>query len=81
MSDATNKPRRTSSRAPLPIRALTPRGAGHQFLFYGDACSGVPGAPHERTFASINAVIQRLFPAPDFILFTGDEIIGLTADP
>jgi hypothetical protein len=60
---------------------LLPRGAGHQFVLYGDACSGVSGAPHERTFASVNAVIQRLSPPPECIAFTGDEIIGLTADP
>ncbi len=62
------------------IPALLPRAPGHQFVLYGDACSGVPGAPHEKTFASVNAVIQRLQPQPEFILFPGDEIIGLTAD-
>jgi Calcineurin-like phosphoesterase len=65
---------------PDPIRALLPRGSGHQFVFCGDACSGVPGAAHEATFASINAVVRRLSPAPDFIIFAGDEIVGLTAD-
>ena len=63
------------------IPALLPRGEGHQFLLYGDSCSGVPGALHEKTFASVNAVVQRLRPQPDFILFPGDEIIGLTPDP
>lgn len=63
------------------IAALLPRGKGHQFLLYGDSCSGVPGALHEKTFASVNAVVQRLRPQPDFILFPGDEIIGLTPDP
>ncbi len=63
------------------IPALTPRGRGHQFVLYGDSCSGVPGAPHERTFASVNAVLARLSPAPEFILFPGDEVIGLTGDP
>lgn len=62
------------------IPALTPRGPGHQFLLYGDACSGVPGAPHERTFAAVNAVVRRLSPFPEFIIFTGDEVAGLTAD-
>jgi hypothetical protein len=57
-----------------------PRGPGHQFVCYGDACSGVPGALHERTFSEVNAVLRRLRPQPDFILFTGDEIIGLTPD-
>ncbi len=64
-----------------PISALVPRGKGHQFLLYGDSCSGVPGAPHETTFAAVNAVVRRLVPAPEFILFPGDEIIGLTPDP
>jgi hypothetical protein len=63
------------------IPAILPRGKGHQFLLYGDSCSGVPGAPHEKTFASVNAVVQRLRPQPEFILFPGDEIIGLTPDP
>jgi hypothetical protein len=64
-----------------PIPALLPRGPGHQFVVYADACSGIPGQPHEQTFASVNAVIRRLDPHPDFILFPGDEIAGLTADP
>ena len=63
-----------------PIPALLPRGSGHQFVLYGDSCSGVPGAPHEKTFASVNAVIQRLEPLPEFLVFPGDEVIGLTAD-
>ncbi len=63
-----------------PIPALLPRGQGHQFLLYGDSCSGVPGALHEQTFASVNAVVRRLTPQPEFILFPGDEIIGLTPD-
>jgi len=62
------------------IPALMPRGPGHQFVFYGDACSGVPGAPHERTFAGINASVRRLVPSPEFILFLGDEIAGYTED-
>ncbi|MDP3855595.1 metallophosphoesterase [Phenylobacterium sp.] len=62
------------------IDALAPRGSGHQFLVYGDACSGVPGAPHEATFAAVNAVAAALHPEPEFVLFLGDEIVGLTAD-
>ncbi|RXT42332.1 metallophosphoesterase family protein [Bradyrhizobium betae] len=62
------------------IPAILPRGKGHQFVLYGDSCSGVPGALHEKTFASVNAVVQRLKPQPEFILFPGDEIIGLTPD-
>jgi hypothetical protein len=62
------------------IPALLPRGAGHQFVCYADSCSGVAGAPHEATFAAVNAVVRRLRPHPEFICFPGDEIIGLTAD-
>jgi hypothetical protein len=47
---------------------------------YGDSCSGVPNALHEKTFAAVNAVVRRLRPQPEFILFPGDEIIGLTPD-
>jgi Calcineurin-like phosphoesterase len=65
---------------PKPIRSLLPRGSGHRFAIYGDSCSGIPGAPHERTFSAVNAVLRRLTPPPEFILFAGDEIAGLTAD-
>jgi hypothetical protein len=47
-------------------------------VLYGDSCSGISGGPHERTFAAVNAVIRRLSPPPEFIVFTGDEIAGLT---
>jgi hypothetical protein len=67
--------------SPVRISALLPRGGGHQFVLYGDACSGIPGAHHERTFAAINAVVRRLIPRPQFIVFPGDEIVGLTPDP
>jgi hypothetical protein len=40
----------------------------------------VPDALHERTFASVNSVVRRLKPQPEFILFPGDEVIGLTPD-
>lgn len=63
-----------------PLPSLLPRGAGHRFVLYADACSGVPGALHERTFAQVNAVLRRLAPGPEFILFPGDEVIGLVAD-
>lgn len=35
---------------------------------------------HAATFASVNAVVRRLEPPPEFIAFPGDEIIGLTTD-
>ncbi|MCB0111384.1 MAG: hypothetical protein KDE53_35930, partial [Caldilineaceae bacterium] len=63
-----------------PIPALTAAIPDHQFVVYADACSGVPGALHEETFAAVNQVIQRLDPPPEFIAFPGDEIRGLTAD-
>lgn len=64
-----------------PIPALLPLDSvGHQFVCYADSCSGVPGAPHESTFASINAIVARLRPQPEFICFPGDEISGLTMD-
>lgn len=62
------------------IPSLLPRYQGHQFVIYADSCSGVAGALHEKTFAAVNDVVQRLHPRPEFILFPGDEIIGLTAD-
>jgi hypothetical protein len=70
-------------RAPdLPNRipALLPRGPGHQFVLYADSCSGLAGGRHEETFARVNAVVASLEPAPEFILFPGDEIVGLTGD-
>jgi Calcineurin-like phosphoesterase len=63
------------------IVSLFPRGPGHQFVVYGDSCSGIPGALHEQTFAAVNAVVRRLAPPPEFIAFLGDEIAGLTASP
>ncbi len=45
------------------IQALSPRGAGWQFVVFGDACSGVPGALHETTFARVCEVVRRLEPA------------------
>jgi hypothetical protein len=68
------------SQRPKHISALVPRGPGHQFVLYGDSCSGIPGTLHEQTFAQVNAVVARLTPRPDFIIFPGDEIAGLTAN-
>lgn len=69
------------SDASAQIAALLPGGPGHQFVIYGDACSGQAGTPHEQNFSGINDVIRRLEPSPEFILFAGDEIAGLTASP
>jgi hypothetical protein len=69
-----------SPQTPASIPALVPRGHGHQFILYGDSCSGIPDALHARTFAQVNAIVARITPQPDFIIFSGDEIAGLTAD-
>lgn len=65
---------------PLPqaLPALLPRGRGHQFVVYGDCCSGIPGGAFEANFAAVNAALRRISPAPQFILFAGDHIYGLT---
>ena len=63
-----------------PIPAIRPASPGHQFVCYADACSGVAGGLHESTFSRVNRVVSRLSPAPEFICFPGDEIIGLTAN-
>ena len=66
---------------PDEIPALIPRDAGgHQFLFYSDCCSGVPGAPNEPHHASVNAIADRIRPRPEFIAFPGDAIMGYIED-
>ena len=62
------------------IHALIPRKSGHQFVFYGDSRSGVPDALHAQKLAKVNAVVRRFDPAPEFIIFPGDEVIGLISD-
>ena len=44
------------------------------------AARALPAHLHEKTFAAVNAVVQRLDPPPEFIAFLGDEVAGLTAD-
>ena len=68
----------TLSRNPIPT--LKVGDGGHQFVVYGDSCSGIAGAPHEATFRQINAAIRALDQQPEFIGFLGDEIMGLTTD-
>jgi hypothetical protein len=64
-----------------PLTTLQPRDAGgHQFLCYGDSCSGVPDTLHAANLALVNAVASRLSPPPEFVAFLGDEIAGLTRD-
>ncbi len=63
-----------------PIPPLMPAGNGHQFAFYGDCCSGIPGGAYENNFARVNATLQRMNPGPDFVLFLGDHISGSPRD-
>jgi hypothetical protein len=65
---------------PTSIPALMPRKGGHQFVLYGDSCSGIPDTLHAQTFAQVNAIVARITPQPDFIIFPGDEIAGLAAN-
>ena len=66
----------------MTIPALLPCDTdGHQFVVYADCCSGIPGRGNAERFAAVNAVLQRLDPQPEFILFPGDEIQGLVSDP
>jgi len=62
------------------INALMPNGPGHQFVLYGDSCSGVPGDLHAENLEKVNSVVAGFSPQPEFIVFPGDEIIGLTDD-
>lgn len=71
---------KTTEEGPGPIPALTPRGEGVQFLAYGDSCSGVPGTPDTEAHLRMAAVLSRLDPAPELVVFPGDEIRGLTDD-
>ena len=50
----------------------------HRFVVYGDCCSGIRGALHEETAASVNQVVAALHPQADFVCFLGDEVMGLT---
>jgi hypothetical protein len=51
-----------------------------QFVAYGDSCSGVPGTANTLAHARITSVLARLDPAPELVVFPGDEIVGLTDD-
>ena len=62
------------------VPTLKPDQIGHQFVVYGDSCSGIAGAPHEASFRQVNAAIRALDQPPEFICFLGDEIMGLTTD-
>ncbi len=62
------------------IPAMKACDVGHQFVVYGDSCSGIAGAENERNLRQVNAAIQKLDASPDFICFLGDEIMGLSRD-
>lgn len=66
------------ARSSIPI--LKSREGGHNFVVYGDSCSGIAGARHEETFRQVNAAIGALDMPPEFICFLGDDIMGLTTD-
>jgi len=53
---------------------------GHQFVLYADCCSGIPGGARSANLRSVNDVVTRIRPAPEFVAFPGDAVSGLTAD-
>jgi hypothetical protein len=70
----------TAEAAEIP--ALLPSvDGGHQFVVYGDSCSGRPGFKYEQNLAQVNSVVRRIRPAPEFICFVGDHVMGGVADP
>lgn len=62
------------------IKTIPPKYNGYQFVIYGDSCSGIPGKLHESNLTEMNNVLKHLDLKPEFIIFPGDEIIGLTND-
>lgn len=64
-----------------PLGALLPRDdQGHHFVLYSDCCSGTPGTQNARNLQAVNQVVSRISPAPEFISFPGDAIMGYTDD-
>jgi hypothetical protein len=59
-------------------KTILPFKKSHHFVIYGDSCSGIPGSLHESNLASINDILKNNKKKPQFILFPGDEIVGLT---
>ena len=53
---------------------------GHQFVVFGDCCSGIPGTDSERHFRAVNTARRYLRPRPAFICFLGDHVAGLIPD-
>jgi Calcineurin-like phosphoesterase len=63
------------------IAALLPRDkTGRHFILYADCCSGVAGAPNEKSHAAVNAIVARVRPRPEFIAFPGDAVMGYITD-
>jgi hypothetical protein len=58
------------------IPALTSQPSGYQFVLIGDSHS----VTEDSKFQEINAVIDRLHPAPQFVCLAGDHIWGWTED-
>ncbi len=63
------------------IPALLPRDkSGHRFVLYSDCCSGIPGTAYENNLQSVNRMVARIHPQPEFIAFPGDAVSGYTKD-
>ena len=63
------------------IPALLPRDEwGHCFVLYSDCCSGRPGTAVEKNLQSVNKMVARIRPQPEFIAFPGDAVSGYTKD-
>ena len=64
-----------------PIPALLPRDeSGRRFVLYSDCCSGTPGTSRARNLQSVNEMVARIRPQPEFIGFPGDAVTGNTKD-
>ena len=76
----TNRPAHSAEKS-APIPALLPRDkSGHRFVLYSDCCSGTPGTAVAKNLQSVNEMVARIQPQPEFIAFPGDAIAGYTKD-
>lgn len=63
------------------IPALLPQdNSGHHFILYSDCTSGSAGQPQAHNLQLVNAVLKRINPQPEFIVFPGDAVMGYTQD-
>jgi len=70
-----------SAEKPVPFAALRPRDeSGHGFVLYSDCCSGKPGTASAKNLQSVNDMVARIQPQPEFIAFPGDAVSGYTKD-